>query len=334
MTRETKIGLLVGLLFIVAFGLVLSGIMPKEDGPSALSPEMKKLAQGTGSPPVPTRPLTVSSEASGDHRVVGTADSASVWDASVGPVAQMNPGRVESAVVGPAQTSPVVNDTPVAVAPVVAPPVPSGNRTVTVTYDTLADVLAAESRVNNTPPAPVRQPVPAVAVVDTMLGPTPVPVVQPAVVGQKYVVKQGDTLYGIARTLYGDANASQHTKIFDVNKSVIGNPNNLKVGMELTIPPLAAPAPAPKPTVPIRATETVIVGLTPAGAASRTPPLVVVDQPTPAPAAAKEKYVVKKGDTLFAIARKSGLTTDDLAKLNGIKDANSIRVGQELMLGN
>lgn len=48
-----------------------------------------------------------------------------------------------------------------------------------------------------------------------------------------YIVKDGDTLSGIA-TAYG----SDWQYIYNVNKSVIGaNPNNLKAGMKLKIPP-------------------------------------------------------------------------------------------------
>ena len=42
------------------------------------------------------------------------------------------------------------------------------------------------------------------------------------------------------------------------------------------------------------------------------------------------KYVVKKGDTLSAIAKKYGTTVDALVKLNGIKNKNLIYAGQVL----
>ena len=43
-------------------------------------------------------------------------------------------------------------------------------------------------------------------------------------------------------------------------------------------------------------------------------------------------YIVKKGDTLSAIAQKHGTTYQTLAKLNNIKDVNKIRVGQKLKI--
>lgn len=43
-------------------------------------------------------------------------------------------------------------------------------------------------------------------------------------------------------------------------------------------------------------------------------------------------YVVKKGDTLTKIAKAHGTTVNTIKKLNGIKDANKIVVGQKIKL--
>jgi nucleoid-associated protein YgaU len=52
---------------------------------------------------------------------------------------------------------------------------------------------------------------------------------------QTYTVETGDTLPSIAAQLYSDAN--QWTKIYDANRSTIGeDPNFLQVGEQLTIP--------------------------------------------------------------------------------------------------
>ncbi|MGH7214029.1 MAG: LysM peptidoglycan-binding domain-containing protein [Tepidisphaeraceae bacterium] len=50
--------------------------------------------------------------------------------------------------------------------------------------------------------------------------------------GSSYKVKKGDTLYGIARTAYGDG--KQYTRIVQANPGV--TPQNLKVGQTLVIP--------------------------------------------------------------------------------------------------
>jgi len=326
MARETKIGLLVGLLFIVAFGLVLSGIMPKET-PSAISPEMR--TQGPGSP-VATRPLTVSQDGAGDGWSVVAPPAQNVQGGADalpgGPVVNGTPGRVEVAVVGPAQMQtggPV--ESPITQAPVrpsqssTSPVYVSPGGTRTVTYETTSDMLAElRNRASEVSPVVTTPPVQ--------------PVAQPPapVAGQKYVVKQGDTLYAIAKQYYG--NGMLHPRIAAVNASVITNPPNVTVGMELVIPPLETgpamvPSPAPnRPSVvPAHVSDSAV-----ATGGNNVRPLVVVEQPAPAPV--KATHTVKAGDTLSAIARANASTADELARINGLANPNAIRVGQVLKL--
>lgn len=56
--------------------------------------------------------------------------------------------------------------------------------------------------------------------------------------------------------------------------------------------------------------------------------------PKPVPAAPEDSkvYVVQNGDSLSKIAAKHGCKTAELQELNGIKDANKIRIGQKLLL--
>ena len=49
-----------------------------------------------------------------------------------------------------------------------------------------------------------------------------------------YVVKSGDTLSGIAKSVYG--NAGRWREIFEANKDVIENPNLIRPGWKLRIP--------------------------------------------------------------------------------------------------
>lgn len=44
----------------------------------------------------------------------------------------------------------------------------------------------------------------------------------------------------------------------------------------------------------------------------------------------QKKYTVKKGDTLYSIAKRSGMTVEQLCKMNGIKKNASIKPGQVL----
>jgi nucleoid-associated protein YgaU len=56
----------------------------------------------------------------------------------------------------------------------------------------------------------------------------------------KYVVVDGDSLWKIAAKQYG--NGALHKLIADANHDVLGNSNDLQIGMELVIPPYQKPA--------------------------------------------------------------------------------------------
>jgi len=49
-----------------------------------------------------------------------------------------------------------------------------------------------------------------------------------------YTVKSGDTLSGIAKQVYGDAN--QYNKIFEANKPMLSHPDKIYPGQSLRIP--------------------------------------------------------------------------------------------------
>ena len=49
-------------------------------------------------------------------------------------------------------------------------------------------------------------------------------------------------------------------------------------------------------------------------------------------AAAEQVYVVKRGDSLFGIASKRGISVDDLAERNGLSRSQYLSVGQRLIL--
>ena len=48
--------------------------------------------------------------------------------------------------------------------------------------------------------------------------------------------------------------------------------------------------------------------------------------------ATPKTYLVQSGDTLNEIAEKNGLTVDELARLNNLKDSSNIEAGQTLKL--
>jgi len=122
--------------------------------------------------------------------------------------------------------------------------------------------------------------------------PTPAPEPTPAepVV---YVVQSGDTLLAIARK-FGVTTA----QIIEANN--ISNPNRISVGQRLVIP------------------------------TGEVATVVTTPEPEPEPEPVVVTYTVRSGDTLWGIARKFGVSSSALAELNGINNANYIRVGQVL----
>jgi len=62
------------------------------------------------------------------------------------------------------------------------------------------------------------------------------------------------------------------------------------------------------------------------------PPAPIESAPTMAVPAPGKTYTVQNGDSLSKIAQKVGVSSREIAELNGIKDANKIRIGQKLVL--
>ena len=60
---------------------------------------------------------------------------------------------------------------------------------------------------------------------------------QAAEVYETYEVKSGDSLWKIAKRVYGNANAWK--RIFEANKDVLKDPDKIYPGQVLRIPPLA-----------------------------------------------------------------------------------------------
>ncbi|MDX2132532.1 MAG: LysM peptidoglycan-binding domain-containing protein [Planctomycetota bacterium] len=71
--------------------------------------------------------------------------------------------------------------------------------------------------------------------------PSPTPTPPPAGAERTYVVKSGDTLSGIAKSVYGDPRLAG--VIFDANRDVLDDEHSLKIGQTLRIPPRPASDP-------------------------------------------------------------------------------------------
>jgi LysM repeat protein len=82
---------------------------------------------------------------------------------------------------------------------------------------------------------------------------------------------------------------------------------------------VAVPSDTPRPTATRRATFTPV----PATPSATPEPTV-----TPTPVI----YTVQKGDTLIPIARKFGVTVQEITEANGITDPHRLRIGQEIII--
>jgi len=137
-----------------------------------------------------------------------------------------------------------------------------------------------------------------------------------SLVGSSWKVTAGDTLYGIGRAIYpGDTvkQAKLRRDIARLNPAVFGDgANNMKIGLMLVLPQYVtgqgSESPASKTEISTTTTSTV----------EKTSGMVASTNP------ARPEWVIKKGDTLYAIARsvfpgdprKQASLRIDIARLN------------------
>ena len=133
-----------------------------------------------------------------------------------------------------------------------------------------------------------------------------------------YKVEKGDTLYSISRK-------------YQITVAELRAANNLsendiiKIGQKLIIP-----------TADISTAAALVSDNTKKESAEKTPAEKAAAQKEEAQSKALENattvYVVQKGDTLYAIARKCGLSVAELVSLNNMDTSTVIKVGQKLKI--
>ncbi len=87
------------------------------------------------------------------------------------------------------------------------------------------------------------------------------------------------------------------------------------------------PTPTPLPV----ATPTPLVTPVPTPVPTATP-IAATPKPTPVPRATPRTYVVQSGDSLSAIASRFGTTVQAIINANGLKDPNTLSIGQVLII--
>jgi len=119
-----------------------------------------------------------------------------------------------------------------------------------------------------------------------------------------YTVEKGDTPGDIARKL------GVSTKDLVELNSI--DSKNLRIGQKLVVPGSV------KPVETVKAAEPATKAEKPAASADKSPDIPAV-------------YTVQKGDTIYDLSRKFGLSADYIKKNNNLKN-NNLRIGQKLAL--
>lgn len=325
MTKEKPIGLIVGLFFIIVFGLILSELT----GTNAACPP----------------PPSAEEEHVGAYNPTPTIDDYVPYNpAPLGP--PTGGGLGADALVDVHMTRPGADDRGGVIEAEIRPD---------------AALLAATQALptgvvdSYMPEASVPAPVAARTTDGTIyVGPGGVSsehLVGPAAAVQAqtktYIVESGDTLTRIARKFYGAGHEGEYKRIFAANRDSMRTESSLSIGQELTIPPLSLDNGA--------TSDRSASGTTDAGQGGRSGNgrYVAVSlgdlpgalsginrrpEPVPAPAPART-YVVQRGDSLTSIARRL-MRDDSSAAVRKLFEANRgilpsrdrLQIGMELRL--
>jgi nucleoid-associated protein YgaU len=268
MTRETKIGLLVGLAFIIVIGILLSDHMTSTNEPIAapLTNTAGNVRESVAAPVTDPPPITVVTQEITPRDTVQThGNNASVR-------------RGESIV----QVGPAGSDAPIQIRQTAS--VPSARTTdsttsggnnaslPTASIGSLQDVARANGEQ---------------VVAEAGTGNAPRPAADASNGGHKYTAQPGDTLSRLAGRFLGGNTKANRDLIVKANPSLASDPNRMIVGRAYVIPDAASASPAPTP-------ETVATG-----------PIVPTAPVANTPAASQDPqfwYTVKENDSLWSIA--------------------------------
>lgn len=298
MTRETKIGLLVSLAFVIAVGVLLSDHMvnnsdAKPASVAVAGPDVVKglavpghAAAGVAAPVAPdqnTSPLT---------KVPSVAEvTAPAPDAPKTKIVVGGPDTSEIEIAKAASPNLPQRSTDIIITP------PPENM---ASLDPSAHVATLGT--GNPTPSPL---VPLAA-------PTTLPTEKKY---QDYVAVSGDNVAKMAKRFLGGDTKGNRDLIIAANDVLKKDPTKIVVGKTYRIPIKVAPAPV---TV---------------AAAAATHPVAPTPTATVTPATPTKTYVVKSGDNLWKIAKGNAQLVSEIRKLN--RDAfkgENLKVGATLRL--
>ena len=338
MTRETKVGLIVGLAFIVVFAVILShkGTQPRAADSGGLGP----FADG-GSAVFDSAPPALDTLIAPDRDAAPAVEPAK-------PEATAVPAPTADSVPTPA--SPTAEPrVPLPKMPIIGTASPEGDRPdVTALLDTWLDGIKSASGSTETAEAPKRTAPPVVTPVaeaepqKAEVKPadakpaTPVPSMEPAVkpaIKEEYVTQKGDTLTRIANRVYGESSLRAIKAIIAANPKELPDANTVKAGSTLLIPEL--------PKDKFETASFPPPGRLAKAASEGAAPVKAIEKETAEKAAATATvprvYVVQANDTFGTIALKQlGTSTrwKEIHELNrkDFPDPTKLRVGATIRL--
>lgn len=297
MTKETRVGLFVGLVIVIVFGMILTefkGTDAPFESIAAVQPVVDTEYYKTANPPQADLAFGPSPKEA-EH---------AVHLASV----DVEPPATESIRIRVLPPTRVKNTAPVAAVirrnideENVEPQISKTPQPVRLDAPSERQEVQIQLTQHETA-APV-QPVAPVQLV------SPVPPAQ-TVAGRTYRVEEGDTLSRIAAKVYGPDKRHLYKQIYEANRGQLSDASNIHVGQMLTIPGAggaSAPAGAPAAQAPDRASQVDMDGLR-----------QFAQQPR---AVERRVYVVQSGDSLTRIARKM-LNDDSRNAVDRLFEAN------------
>lgn len=334
MTRETKIGLLVGLAFIIVIGILLSDHLTSstEPPPATLANAGNTVLQTVNTPGSSTaaqaRPLSAPDHVQPDRTVPTIADleprPQPVQIVQVGPGGsqQTPPITIQS------QSDPAAAESrsreqsaPIVMTPQQMPRIPdydAPNDAPLITHAPAPVESALAHVAEQTGERLVRLDSSGRAAADT----TPPTWTQALTGGQEYKAEAGDSVSRMAQKFYGSNTKTHRDAIVAANPSLQKNPDRVIVGHTYMIP-------SPREV---------------ASATARQPqPQQQPAQPRPVPTSTGETvasateywYTVKENDSLWKIAQEQLGNAGAVAaikELNQIQDENRIFVGMKIKL--
>lgn len=331
MARETKVGLLAGLAFIVCFAVILAN-RGRQDLIAKQLPAYpaERIASRDGTTTIPRLGTSRQAPAMGGHEVLNGGSTAPTV------LPRIDPPRMDrGASVNPPGVAPTGFD---GVHPLQEGP---GHA-----EEAMERVKLLEKRLNElagggptSSGSSATQPTKETGVVLRASSATGAPAVsQPpspasASHAARYTIVAGDTLSRIAATYYGSKSTTIINAIFDANRGVLPGPHELPLGVELVLPLIAGTKPQEDPAELIPKE---------AGMVESAKPVSSTAKPVPkAKSPPEEKsfrwYQVQKNDRYVSIARQQlgdGERWREIFELNKDKfpDAGQIREGVRIKL--